>query len=140
MGKRSSGRPTKLTPEIHETVVKNIRMGVTLVDAAGAVGVDYQTLSNWLKRGEGEGTGPYFRFFVACEQAKAEALQLMTRVITKAAAVEGDWKAALEYLKRRDPRNWGDRVSIDIDLGKLTDEQLALVAAGEDLSKITKEK
>ncbi len=137
--KRGAGRPTKLTQEIHDTIIKNVRMGVTFVDAAGAVGVDYTTLAGWMRRGETETKGIYFNFFNAITQARSEALQLMTKVITKA-GVDGDWRASLEYLKRHSPQVWGDRVSIDIDLTKLTDEQLALVAAGEDISKVAKEK
>jgi hypothetical protein len=106
-------RPTKLTPEVHATIVKNIGNGATFVDASGAVGIDYASFNNWMKRGETEKKGIYFEFFQACKAAQASARLKFTLVISKAAS-EGDWRAALEYLKRHDPENWGDKSSVDV--------------------------
>jgi hypothetical protein len=106
-----TGRPSKFTPEIGAAIVKSLAIGATRTDAVGAVGIDYGTFSNWLKQGEEKGSGPFFRFFVACRQAESEARLKYTSVIAKAAS-EGDWRAALEYLKRRDRPNWGDGVDV----------------------------
>lgn len=114
-----TGRPTKLTPETHESIVRDIGNGVTFVDAAGAAGIDRSTFENWMKRGEeATETGKdkiYFYFFRACQAAKAAARKKFTLVISKAAS-EGDWRAALEYLKRHDPENWGDRQQTDLNV------------------------
>jgi hypothetical protein len=43
------------------------------------------------------------------------------------AAKDGDWRAALEYLKRRDRANWGDNVDVTSGNEKLTDIGLKLI-------------
>ena len=101
-------RPTKLTPEVHEAIIKDIGNGVTFVDAAGAAGIEYTTFRDWMKRGEVESKGIYHNFYNACKAAQAQARKKFTLVIAKASA-DGDWRAALEYLKRHDPDNWGDK-------------------------------
>lgn len=108
-----TGRPTKLTQETHDAIVRDIGNGVTFVDAAGAAGIDYATFNNWMKRGEVAKSGIYFEFFHACKIAQAQARKKFTLVIAKASA-DGDWRAALEYLKRHDPENWGDRQDVNL--------------------------
>jgi len=109
-------RPTKLTPEVQEQIVKDVSLGVYYVDAAGAAGIDYTTLNNWRKRGQEETKGIYFQFFHALKRAQSTALANFTKVITKA-SMNGDWRAALEYLKRHDPDNWGDSNKLDVTSG-----------------------
>ena len=108
-------RPTKLTPEVHDAIIKDIGNGVTFVDAAGAAGIDRTTFFNWMKWGEKAKSGVYFDFFNACKAAQAQARKKFTLVIAKASA-DGDWRAALEYLKRHDPDNWGDKSQTDVNL------------------------
>lgn len=109
-------RPTKLTPEVQEKIVKDISLGVSYVDAAGACGIDYATFNNWMKRGQDETKGIYFKFFHAVSTAKSTAFANFTKVITKA-SMDGEWRAALEYLKRHDPDNWGDSNKVDVTSG-----------------------
>lgn len=109
-------RPTKLTNEVQEKIVKDISLGVSYVDAAGAVGIDYATFNNWMKRGEDAKSGQYFEFFHAVSQSKSIAFSNFTKVITKA-SMDGEWRAALEYLKRHDPDNWGDKSNVDLTSG-----------------------
>ena len=109
-------RPTKLTPELQERIVKDISLGVSYVDASGAAGVDYTTFNNWVKWGRDSKKGIYFKFFNAIEGAKATAFANFTKVITRA-SMDGDWRAALEYLKRHDPANWGDSNKLDVTSG-----------------------
>lgn len=104
------GRPGKLHPEIHDAIVANLRNGTTRKDAAEAAGISYQTFANWLERGEKAQRGNYHNFFVACRLAEGQARAEMTKIITDAA--KKDWRAALEYLKRRDRPNWGDNVDV----------------------------
>ena len=125
-----TGRPTKLTPETHEAIVRDIGNGVTFVDAAGAAGVDRLTLNAWMKRGAAEGKGIYYNFYNACEAAKAAARKKFTLVISKAAS-EGDWRAALEYLKRHDPENWGDKSQSDITSGGMPIKFVEVVLPSE---------
>ncbi len=104
-------RPTKLTAEIADQIADNVLHGGTLTDAAGCVGIKYDTFNEWMTRGEREQSGIYFQFFRKVRQSEAQCRLNMTRVIQSAAA-KGDWKAAEAYLKRRDRANWGDNVDV----------------------------
>ena len=114
-------RPTKLTETLHTQIVKDISLGVSYVDASGAAGIEYDTFRNWMNRGKAASKLDripkkekiYFSFFVAVEAAKSQAFTNFTKVITKA-SMDGDWRAALEYLKRHDPENWGDSNKVDV--------------------------
>lgn len=109
------GRPTKLTPETKRRLLALLGTGCTRRDACLASGVPVRTFMCWLERGVKEreaGRSTLFTEFLAeTEQAEAEARAKLTAVIVKAAA-DGDWRAALEYLKRRDREHWGDNVDV----------------------------
>jgi hypothetical protein len=64
-----------------------------------------------MTRGEQAKSGPFFEFFHACDIAEHNARLNYTFTIAKAAQ-DGDWRAALEYLKRRDPANWSDNTPV----------------------------
>jgi hypothetical protein len=104
-------RPTKLTEETSAAIVKALAIGATRKDAAGAAGVDYRTFLNWMEAGQQARSGAFFQFFQACTQAEHKARLNYLSVIAKAAN-EGDWRAALEYLKRRDRETWGDNMDV----------------------------
>ena len=105
------GRPSKFTLEVRDTIIKAIGIGATYKDAAEAAGVDYATFQNWMNRGNLSKSGDYFAFFEAVRQAEAAArLKYLTTIAE--AARGGDWRAALEYLKRRDRGTWGDNVDV----------------------------
>ena len=104
-------RPSKLNPETHAAIVKSLAIGATRKDAAGAAGVVYTTFLDWMAAGEKATKGPFHEFYNACSKAEHTARLNFTSVIAKAAQ-EGDWRAALEYLKRRDPDNWRDNVDV----------------------------
>jgi hypothetical protein len=126
-------------------IVENLRVGATYADAAEAAGVSYQTFRNWLTQGESARSGKFFEFFEACRRAEAEARVRFVRAIYQAAD-GGDWRAAMEFLKRRDRRNWGDAVDVtsagkqitapgSVDLSRLSkDELLSLEAIVEKAS------
>ena len=76
MGKRTgkpNGRPTKLTSERHDALVKAASNGTPWEIACFSATIQYQTLLNWVKRGgndleEGDDT-VYARFFEAFARA-----------------------------------------------------------------------
>ena len=106
------GRPTKFTPEVRETIIKAIGIGATYKDAAEAAGVEYNTFNEWMKRGAASKSGEFKEFYELIRQAEAAArLKYLTTIAE--AARNGDWRAALEYLKRRDRQTWGDNLSIE---------------------------
>lgn len=102
-----TGRPSKLTPEVQEKICQAIREGNFLYVAAFAAGVNPVTVQDWLARGQIQGSGKYYDFVVAFRQAEAEAERKAVMEIRKAGA-EGDWRANLEWLKRRCRERWGD--------------------------------
>ena len=104
-------RPSKLTPEVQEVIVDAILHGSTYKDAAESAGVQYNTFNEWMKKGEAAKTGQYREFNDSVSVANAECARNMVRVIQSAAA-KGDWKAALEWLKRRRREDWGDGLDL----------------------------
>jgi hypothetical protein len=107
-------RPTKLTPDTQAQIVKAIRAGATYKDAAESAGVAYITFNGWMQRGDRghKNDQLYVEFANAVTKAQADVKIGFTAVLTKAAQ-DGDWRAALEYLRRRDPDNWSDRRQIE---------------------------
>lgn len=104
-------RPTKFTPEVTAVIIKAIGIGATYKDAAEAAGVDYNTFNEWMKRGESEKSGKFREFNELVKRSEAEARLKYLATIAEAAR-GGDWRAALEYLKRRDRATWGDNVDV----------------------------
>jgi len=120
-------RPTKLTPEVQEAIIKAVSAGATLDAAAGSAGVSYDTFNRWMKRGAKASSGEFCEFYKAVTIAAAQVRVNMASTIALAAA-KGDAKAAIEWLKRRDPAQWGDR----LQLSRMTDDELLrLIAIAE---------
>lgn len=114
-------RPSKLTPESQAAIVDAILHGCTYKDAAEAAGVEYNTFNEWMKKGAEAKSGAYHEFNEAVQVANAQCAANFTRVIQNAAA-KGDWKASLEWLKRRRRGEWGDNVDVTSGNEKLTNE------------------
>ena len=74
--------------------------------AAKAAGVSRQTVYNWLERGRAARSGKLRAFADAVDQAEAEA-EVTAVACIRTAMEAGDWRAAVEYLKRRHPDRWG---------------------------------
>lgn len=104
-------RPTKFTPEVTAAILTALGIGATLKDASEAAGVDYNTFNEWMKRGAKEQSGKFHEFYEASRRVEAEATMKYLGVIADAAR-KGDWKAALEWLKRRRRSEWGDAVDV----------------------------
>lgn len=100
------GRPTKLTPEPQERVVRLVRVGVAPYAAARACGVKHRTWYDWLRRARA-GEKRYAPLADALAGAHAR-LQAALTVQVRAAAVE-NWRAAAWLLERRWPEDWGRR-------------------------------
>lgn len=100
------GRVSKLTQDRRDGIVRDLKTGCTMKNAAEANGVSEATFHRWMQRNEG--------FASAIREACAVAERSHVRTVVKASA-GGDWRAALEWLKRRRPDDWGDRVTHDLD-------------------------
>jgi transposase-like protein len=109
----TGGRPSKLTPEVRERVVRAIERGALLETAAAAAGVHRDTLHHWLRRGARESRGTYREFSDAVLRATAELEEKMAGVVTTA-ALGGDLDAAKWWLERRNPTRWGVRTTLTV--------------------------
>lgn len=125
---RKVGRPSKLTPEVQDKIVRAISTGNWLDTACAYAGVDSSTVRRWIAKGESEDAEPVFReFCTAIKQAKAEA-EIRAVALIQKAAQDGTWQASAWYLERSFPDRWGRhrleitgadsqpvRVEVDID-------------------------
>jgi hypothetical protein len=81
-------RPCKLTPEIQPKIGDNIALGLTYALAASAAGVTYQTLKDWLKRGQTEKSGKYFQFYKHIQKRNADTAKEYLNVLIKQLKLE----------------------------------------------------
>lgn len=131
-------RPTKLTAELRERVVRAIRAGNHVEPACRSAGISASSYYRWLERGREEQDGIYREFREQVERAEADAEVHAVAVIRK--AMPDDWRAALAYLERRHPARWRRHARLELehsgpqpdsrrrlDLTKLSDEELRLL-------------
>jgi len=139
------GNKTKLTPELIENIATALSNGLTRETAARYARVSYQTFYNWRNRGKAEkerrdnGEKPnkkeklFFDFFNQIEEGETEAIVNWNDTINKAARNDPVW--AFKMLTLRDPRGYAQsplEFTADIDLDKLTKEQIQRIADGEN--------
>jgi hypothetical protein len=101
-------RPTKLSPELSERVVRALRAGNFPAVAARHAGIHPATYHRWLERGrpgEDPADEPYRRFRQDVERALAEAEAVLVGFLLKAAN-DGNHQAARLLLERRWPERW----------------------------------
>ena len=101
------GRPTKLTTEVQDKIVRAVATGNWLDTACAYAGVDASTVRRWMAKGEGDDAPEPFRSFcTSIKGAKAEAEVRAVALIQKAAQ-DGTWQASAWYLERSFPDRWG---------------------------------
>ena len=106
-------RPTKMTPETTEKLVKALRLHATHRLACQYAGISEGAFYKYMKLGQadieaGEAT-PFVEFVKAIKEAEGTASVAALAMIEKAAS-EGNWQAAAWKLERRYPREYGRRV------------------------------
>jgi len=105
--------------DIQEKILTYLRGGATRRDAAAASGIDRVTFYRWMKSDA--------TFATQVEMAEGEIASLMAaRLTAEARLADGDWRAALEWLKRRRRDDWDEKRQVD--LSSLTDEQIIRIA------------
>lgn len=106
-----AGRPTLLTPEVHDAIVAGVKSGLPLKYAAEAVGIGEDTVCEWLRRARGEDHRPpgepYARLAEALKEAKAASIRTAVENIRKAGEEARHWTANAWYLERADPEHFG---------------------------------
>lgn len=109
---------SKLTHEITETIGKAIEGGALPETAAAAAGVHVSTFRRWLAAGrlwieehdDDELPSPEAAFTVRIERALADVRSSLEQRV----AGSEDWRASMEVLARRWPREWAKRDRLDI--------------------------
>ena len=124
--RRKGGRPTKLTPEVRERIVRAIAAGSYYAAAAQLAGITPRTFYNWMKRGREElervestprarireRERPYVEFYKAVKQAEAEAeIKVVARWWE---SMKDDWRACRDFLARRFPERWAPKVRQEV--------------------------
>ena len=110
----------KLTKKIRDTVIRKIRQGNYRKHAAVAAGVSESVLGHWMALGQLPDAQEPYRSFAA-GVITAEGLAACDAVKHLTDASQGDWRASLEFLKRKFPHEWGDTAKRSIT------EQLDLI-------------
>lgn len=135
--KTITGRPTKLTPEKQEEIIKYLRAGNYVETAAAYAGLSKASVYNWLRRGRREierveddpkrkirkEEQPYVDFLYAVEKAQAGAEMTSIALINRASEVQ--WQAAAWRLERKHPGRWG-RSTVPDEEQKLRNEMLEM--------------
>lgn len=113
------GRPTKLTPELQEKIVRVIRAGNYIKTACLACGITQMTYERWMKRGSESKRGIFVDFVEAIKKAEAEAEVANLKIVEVASC--RNWQAAAWFLERKYPDRWGRK---QLELAGVADKPL----------------
>ena len=105
----------KATTEQIVLLIECLREGMPRSQAAATAGLHYRAVLRWME------SVPSFAAVVGEAETEPGRKALETFI----AATKTDWKAALEFLKRRWPLEWGDKLTLNPK--DLSDEQLLFV-------------
>ena len=140
----------RLTQEISDQLMFNIRQGVPQRTAALSAGIGESTFYTWRARGEKARSGKYRDFYLALVKAQADAEKNLVLKLQKHASTEGSaGVGAIKFLLAcRFPERWAERhivenrmqdhkggpapSAVSINLAALTPAQLAAIT-GTDL-------
>ena len=125
-----TGRHTKLTPEVIETVKAMLGGGNYLDTTAKFLGLSPSTLQLWKAKGRGLSEEAETReltqyeqlfvsFYLEVEKASALAEASALENIRKAGSTQ--WQASAWYLERTKPDRWGRRAALEVS-GEVTME------------------
>jgi hypothetical protein len=139
-----TGRVTKLTPQIQESIVRAVTAGAPLVQAAELAGIDKNTALEWMRWGEDRDlvrppTDAYASFARAITHAKAsDEIRRIARIdaaarggavvheetttypdgrqVTKRHYAPPDWRADAFHLEAAYRERWGKQQRVDLQL------------------------
>lgn len=140
MQRKSKGRPSKLTKQMHDSIVQSIAEGNYIETAAALNDVTKKTVYEWLKLGRREETGKHRRFLNAVLKAQAEVEKRFLDYVE--AGAFKDWRAAAWRLEHMRPRRYAQKQRIEHtgkrggpietrEIRQMTDEELEAIARGE---------
>ena len=110
-------RPTKLTPELQETICDIISKGNSITTACQSVGIAETTFRVWKEKGDKEPDSVHGEFLQAMHKAESDAKQELLQYVKDAAP--HSWQASMTILERRWPNEFGrrDRMEVHAKIG-----------------------
>ena len=106
-------RPTKLTPDVQQTLVFALSEGATIEHACDYAGINPDTFYAWMQRGAA-GEAEFSEFSESVTRARGRGVVTDLSTISKA-GLAGDWKAAAWRLQHRYPAEYGAKLKISGD-------------------------
>ena len=119
---------------VQKIILEAIEVGAYYETACVLAGISYQTLRNWMLRGEKAGKGLYFDFFEALTGAEArneldrlkewrvfmrDEIGIVETTLPDGTVVSkekimryGDYRAIKDFLERRYRARWGQKVEV----------------------------
>ena len=104
-------RSSKLNIEVQNRICDALRAGNTRKVAAMYGRVGETTFYRWMDEGKNATKGKKREFWEAVTRAEAECEVWHVANIKKQAS--GDWRASVEWLKRRKPEDWSEKRVVD---------------------------
>ena len=109
-------RPTKLTKEVRDKIVKAISAGAYATVAAKAAGIGESTYFRWLDEAQKPNAKPELvEFRESVKEAEAQA-EIANIALIRTAAQAGTWQAAAWYLERKHAERWGRTTKLQAEL------------------------
>jgi transposase len=112
-GKSKGGRPTKLTPEVRERILRVVRETGCFEDACRVAGIAESTLYDWKARGLRETSGQFSEFSEAIKRACADRRVGFEREIRKHG--KQHWQAIAWLAERTEPARYALKVRIEVE-------------------------
>lgn len=144
--KRGKGRPTLMTEEVVNKILKSISIGASHELAAGYAGISYATFQNWLRLGRDVRVKSEAGEKIDDQEAHyLDFLRLLDGASSKAGF---DWQTVVNTHAKKDPEyalrmlrirfsGYNEKspvqynVSVDLSKYNLTEEQLQKIVKGE---------
>ena len=119
--KAKRGRPTKLTPAVREQICIAVQAGAPYNRAAQLCEIAPRTFQEWRTKGtrdiaEGNESTPEAELMLRVGEADARVTALLEGTVVQAAVRGRDWRAAVTYLERKKPEEWGRKDTVQVEV------------------------
>lgn len=108
-------KPTKFTEAIAAEILKALRAGMLMQDAAEFAGIHKDTLYTWMAKGAKRTKKEDLLRKFSDDVTKARSEAKFRAVARVHAGMAKDWKAAAWWLGVSDPKNYGPKVRITLE-------------------------
>lgn len=118
---------SKKTPEVIETILMNLRQGMTKDIACSQAGIVRQTLHKWCEDDA--------ELAAEVDAAIDVSQAVLINEVRTLGETRQDWRAAAWLLERRWPQQWGAKRDMDVTINKSdgSDVVVSMVAQAQQL-------